>query len=373
MAQQDIAPTDAGDTSLTKIEANFTELYGNVEDLQDGTQLHALTAKTTPADADEIGLIDSVTETLMKLTWANLKATLLTWLKLGTTIIPQNSPRGFLINGKIVVTDTGSGISVAIKGLDGNDPSATNPVYCRIGDTEREITSALSRTLADGTNWFNAGSAELATKEIDYFVYLIWDSNSSAVGLGFARIPYGNLVSDFSATTTNEKHLAGYADFTTTDEVEVIGRFGATLSAGAGYTWSVPTYTAKNLIQRPIFETRWLSWLPTYSGSATMTFTTVTTAVANYKVVGELVFISLRASGTTGGVAAQSIQVTAPFLPALAGATAPITGVAVTDTALSAGILIFANDTPLQFRKYDNSNFGIGAGRAVYASDSYQI
>ena len=74
MAQQDIAPTDAGDTSLTKIEANFTELYGNVEDLQDGTQLHALTDKTTPADADEIGLVDSAaSNVLKKLTWANLQ------------------------------------------------------------------------------------------------------------------------------------------------------------------------------------------------------------------------------------------------------------------------------------------------------------
>ena len=35
--------------------------------------------------------------------------------------------------------------------------------------------------------------------------------------------------------------------------------FGATLSAGAGYTWSVPTFTVNNLIQRPIYETKELS------------------------------------------------------------------------------------------------------------------
>ncbi|HBI17141.1 MAG TPA: hypothetical protein DDY52_03260 [Candidatus Moranbacteria bacterium] len=173
-----------------------------------------------------------------------------------------NAPRGFLLNGKFTVTDTGSGLNVAIKTLAGSDPTANDPVYCRIGDTVRNITSALSRTLADGTNWMNAGSAELATKEIDYFTYLVWDSNSSAVGLSFARIPYANLVSDFSTTTTNEKHCAGYADFTTTDEVENIGRFAATLSAGAGYTWTVPTFTASNLIQRPIYETRELLYTP---------------------------------------------------------------------------------------------------------------
>jgi len=50
-----------------------------------------------------------------------------------------------------------------------------------------------------------------------------------------------------------------------------IGRFAATLSAGAGYTWTVPTFTTTNLIQRPIFETRQLQFTPTiaYSGGTT--------------------------------------------------------------------------------------------------------
>lgn len=43
-------------------------------------QIHASSSKTTPVDADEIGLIDSAsTFTLKKLTWANLKATLKTY------------------------------------------------------------------------------------------------------------------------------------------------------------------------------------------------------------------------------------------------------------------------------------------------------
>lgn len=51
--------------------------------------IHAATSKTTPIDADEIGLIDSnATYGLKKLTWANLKATLKTYfdsLYTGTT------------------------------------------------------------------------------------------------------------------------------------------------------------------------------------------------------------------------------------------------------------------------------------------------
>ena len=218
-------------------------------------------------------------------------------------------PRGYLINGKLAVTDA-SGITVALKTLAGNDPSETDPVHVRIGDSVHVITSALSRALADGTNWFNAGSAELATKEIDYFAYLVYDSNSSAVGLTFARIPYANLVSDFSATTTNEKYCDGYADFTTTDEVENIGRFAATLSAGAGYTWSVPTFTASNLIQRPIYETRLLSYTLTivgYSGTPTQS--------GSYKIVGDGVFINVNISGTSNAV---SLTYTIPFTPSIA-------------------------------------------------------
>ena len=58
-----------------------------------------------------------------------------------------NAPQGFLINGKIVRTVDSGNMTFAIKTLAGNDPSATDPVYCRIGNTVRSITSALSVTL----------------------------------------------------------------------------------------------------------------------------------------------------------------------------------------------------------------------------------
>lgn len=177
-------------------------------------------------------------------------------------------PQGHLINGKIAVTDA-AGITVAIKTLAGNDPSETDPVFVRIGDTVHMLTAALSVAKADGTNWCNAGSAELATKEVDYFVYLGYNATDGVV-IGFSRFPGANSYDDFSATSTNEKYCAisTITNAAATDYYEVIGRFAATLSAGAGYTWSVPTYTAKNLIQRPIYETRWLSFVPVcaYSG-----------------------------------------------------------------------------------------------------------
>lgn len=228
--------------------------------------------------------------------------------QLGSGLLPIPAPQGFLINGKISVTDV-AGITVAIKTLAGTDPSSTDPVYVRIGDTVRTISSALSVSKADGTNWMNAGSSELATKEIDYFVYLGYNATDGVV-IGFSRIPSANQYSDFSVTTTNEKYCA-ISTITTaasTDYYEVIGRFAATLSAGAGYTWSVPAYTAANLIQRPIYETRWLTWQPTYSGFSS----NPTSGIYRYKLSG-MTCISNILEGSNGTSNAAGFTETLPF------------------------------------------------------------
>lgn len=221
-----------------------------------------------------------------------------------------NAPQGFLTNGKIVPSVASNNLTVALKTLAGTDPSATDPIYVRIGDTIRTVSAATSVTKNAGTNWCNAGSSELATKEIDYFVYLGYNATDGVV-IGFSRIPSANQYSDFSVTTTNEKYCA-ISTITTaasTDYYEVIGRFAATLSAGAGYTWSVPTFTAKNLIQRPIYETRTLEWIPTFTG-----FSTAVTYFVGYKLIGNRVFINFYSNAGTSN--ATTFVFTIPFTSA---------------------------------------------------------
>lgn len=233
-------------------------------------------------------------------------------------LTPQNThefhvpPQGFLYNGKMVPSVASNNLTVALKGLDGNDPSATNPVYVRIGDTVRSITAALSVTKNAATNWCNAGSAELATKEIDYFVYLGYNATDGVV-IGFSRIPYASQYSDFSTTTTAETYCA-ISTITTaasTDYYEVIGRFAATLSAGAGYTWTVPTFTATNLIQKPIYETRLLSWTPAFTGFSSVP----ATPYAKYKLSSKFCNVIVRCinDGTSN---ATGFTITAPFTSA---------------------------------------------------------
>lgn len=214
---------------------------------------------------------------------------------------------GFLLGGKISVTVSANDITVALKSYDGGDPSATEPVWVRIGTTWRSVTAALSVTLADGTQWFGLGTP-FATLEQQFFAYLGWRAASSAVVIGFARIPYATVYSDFSATTTNEKHGAFSTAPASTDDVVVVGRFSATLSATAAFNWSVPTFTSSNLIQRPIYETDWMSWLPAPTGFSAVP----TNTVYRYRIVGKMVEAEGR-EASAGTSNATTTTWTAPF------------------------------------------------------------
>ena len=192
-------------------------------------------------------------------------------------------PQGGMLNGKIVASVASNNITLALKGADGNDPSASNIVYVRIGNTVRSVTSALSVTKNAGTNWFGSGGAMFAAKEVDYFAYIGYNATDGVV-IGFARIPYASKYGDFSATSTAETYCA-ISTITTagsTDEYEVVGRFNAILSASASYNWSIPGTAV--VISRPIYETRWLSYLPTYTG-----FSSAPTNANYYKVDYNLV------------------------------------------------------------------------------------
>lgn len=208
----------------------------------------------------------------------------------------QGLAEGQMVNGKISPSVASNNLTVALKTNAGTDPSLTDPVYVMIGGTMRTVTSALSVTKNAGTNWCNAGGAELATKELDYFAYLGYNSTDGVV-IGFSRIPFANQYSDFSVTTTNEKYCAisTITNAVATDYYNVIGRFAATLSAGAGYTWTVPTYTAINLVQKPVYETRSLTWQPTWTG-----FSAAPTGVGIYKIISGNIHYTLNpAAGTS--------------------------------------------------------------------------
>ena len=285
--------------------------------------------------------------------------------------LSKANPDSFLINGTIVVTVTNNDLNVFIKAMDGNDPSATEPVYVRIGNVVRSITAALGHTLVDGTDWFDSGGTRFAAKLRPYFVYLKYNA-TDGVTIGFSPIPYGRLYSDFSATSTNEKYCAFnvITNAAAGDNCVNIGRFEATLSAGAGYTWTVPTFTTKNLIQRPVYDTgEWYTWLPTYTASASMTYTSTT--VCKYRIDGRKMSIVMNISGTTGGTASTTILATLPmnYITVSQGACQ------LYDAGIASRIAFFSltGSSQIQFLTNSVANWGLGASREAYVATFYEI
>lgn len=283
---------------------------------------------------------------------------------------------GFLINGQIAVSVASNNLTISLVTTSGTTPSTTDPIYVRLNGVIRTITSGLTVTLAAGTNWFNAGGSDFATVEKDYFVYLGYNATDGVV-FGFCPTSYQNRYSEFSTTSTNERYLAltNRTSASATDYYYVIGRFAATLSAGAGYTWTVPTFTGTNLVQYPIWDSRWLSWTPTYSASGSMTYTSVSNDYVRYKLYKDICYIITRSTGTTGGTASTQILVTLPFFPSgSGGGNNTIPASTVNDNGLkSSGTVVQAGTLASGTFKYDNSNWSLGTGRQVYLNFYYSL
>lgn len=214
-------------------------------------------------------------------------------------------PEGYMINGKITRSVASNNLTVAIKTLAGNDPSATDPVFVVINGSLRKISSALSITLNAGTNWFNSGGTGLTGLEVDYFIYLGWRSASSTVFIGIARMPWGVIYSDFNATNTNNKYL-GYSGSApaSTDVLHLVGRVNATLT---GTNWSVPATSV--IINKPIDFTRKLvlnrDFITGFTVNPVMNIT--------YQIISKNIKLDFYNTGMTGTYSGANIVQKLPF------------------------------------------------------------
>lgn len=222
-------------------------------------------------------------------------------------IMPTGARNQGLINGYIRATVASNNLTLAISTSPTSlvAPSVTNPVGIWIGNTLRWITSSLSISANAGTNWFNSGSAELATREIDYFAYIGYNA-TDGITLGFARIPYARLYSDFNTTTTNERYarISTITNAAAGDNYVNVGRFAATLSASASFNWSVPSFTNANLIQEPVYNTRTLSYAGGWSAAGTAPVLGNATVENSYVIYGNKItwrfFASFGSTSTYG-------------------------------------------------------------------------
>ncbi len=225
------------------------------------------------------------------------------------------APEGFLQNGVITPTVSSNNLTVAIKTLSGGNPSATDPVYIRINGVIRSITAALSVSANAATNWMNSGATETATLGIDYFVYLGYNA-TDGVTLGFSRIPWAKQYSDFSVTSTNDRYcrISTITTAASTDYYTVIGRFEAILSATASFNWSVNAFTALNLINTPIYTTRILTFVPTWTNVTTTSATISGSYYINNIMMDSWVSITFGASTAFTGTVSYSMPLASTSL-----------------------------------------------------------
>ena len=116
----------------------------------------------------------------------------------------------------------------------------------------------------------------------------------------------------------------------------------------------------------------WQSWTPTYGGGGSLTFTSVTTRHALYRVVGNICFFTIYASGTTGGSEGISLTFTYP-VPKYSGSSDAtlVAATAVHDGSQFYGGYSLLSSSDILVRWYDTRNWGLGSGRRIYVAGHY--
>lgn len=225
-------------------------------------------------------------------------------------VAPTGARNQGLINGYIITALSGSNLVVSVSTSPTSvvAPTVNNPVGVWVGGNLRWITSALTFTRNGGTSSLNMGSAELATREVDLFPYLQWNTTTQALNLLAARIPYVRKMSGFVNSATDEKGALGIVNYNSNDDVVLVDRFSATSNSSNNFT------ATGNVYGEPIYETRWMLWsTEAYgSGGSKGTYAQDST-LFKYKIVGNQTFVKFGARITNKGSWSGNFLVNTPI------------------------------------------------------------
>jgi hypothetical protein len=208
-------------------------------------------------------------------------------------------------NYQITSSIASNNLTVALKGIDGNDPSATNPILFRIGNTRLTLTSALSVTITAALgDIFTWDSRKIQGYDTQVFIYMI--NNNGTPQLGISPSPTLTTV----ATTFYDS--GGQTGSVTQSNIVMSGTRNATNGCGVigrlqvqqldNNNWTTPT--TSNIVNYPIWETDFFQYLPTYG---TSNFNPTLTTTLLYRVKRSEILFQTFNLLTTGGTSNNKI------------------------------------------------------------------
>ncbi len=208
-------------------------LMNNIEDGLDALdtkvaamEVHSATNKTTPVDADEVGLWDSISATMQKLTWANLKASLKAYFD--TLYSP--------VTGWVPYSGTWTYASASSFTVSG-DQTAVFQV-----DTKLKLTQTTVKYFAVSSSSYSAGTGLTTVNVIGGGTYTLASAAITSPYYSYAYKPQGwsQAIGSLTAVyTTNAGQTIATASVTVVDyedkEYDPNGR----VATGASWAYTV--------------------------------------------------------------------------------------------------------------------------------------
>lgn len=150
------------------------------------------------------------------------------------------------------------------------------------------------------------------------------------------------------------------------------GTTTVTVTGGTDYTLANAAISANYFSKavNPLGFPTYFNYTPTYQGSGSMTYTSVTTTFAKFRIDGARCFVIHRSIGTTGGTASNELQCT---VPVTADNTSGFyANGAYADDTVSGGTSGHVHvGTVFRCFKYDSSNYGLGGNRGMAFNIEY--